>query len=249
MKRDDLSVVLRKVEELRALMIFSHRTLPFLEDVFTFVKEIVPLLEVLKNSVESTSEKLPRASHQLNKVTTATELASTEILNIVEGIATRTEHLRAALDERKAGVSRILETLNRLPPAAHADAAFAEVQAGVREFIPADEQYAVLEAMQNDCTNIMIALQVQDITAQQIASVNELMQSVDEGLNRLMRNFSKNAKHDATKFKHQKLDIVFDSSAEFVGGEDRQRITDALIEETRQAQAARRTSTKRSRKK
>jgi chemotaxis regulatin CheY-phosphate phosphatase CheZ len=249
MKRDDLSVVLHKIDELRALMVFSQRTLPFLEDVFTFVKEIVPLLEVLKNSVESTSEKLPRASHQLNKVTTATELASTEILNIVEGIAARTEHLRSALDARKARVSRILDTLETLPPAAQAHAAFAEAQAGVREFIPGDEEYTLLESMQSDCTNIMIALQVQDITAQQIASVNELMQSVDEGLNRLMRNFHTTAKHDAAKFKHQKLDIVFDTSAEYVGGEDRQRIADALIEESRRAQASPRTGNKRSRKK
>jgi len=248
MKRDDLSVVLHKIEELRALMIFSQRTLPFLEDVFTFVKEIVPLLEVLKNSVESTSEKLPRASHQLNKVTTATELASTEILNIVEGIAAKTERQRAALDDRKARVNKVLDSLNSLPHAAQMDAAFAEAQAGLRAFIPADEQYVELESIQNDCTNIMIALQVQDITAQQIASVNQLMQSVDEGLNRLMRNFQKSAKHDAAKFKHKKLDIVFDTSAEYVGGQERQRVADALIEETRHTHASQRTNTKRSRK-
>lgn len=249
MKREELEVLLGKIEELRALMIFSHRTLPFLEDVFTFVKEIVPLLDVLKSSVETTSEKLPHASLQLNKVTTATELASTEIMNIADGIATRTDKLRVALNHRKNAVARVEEALNRLPEAARLDPAFAEARAVLHEFVPLDEQYVELESMQNDCTNIMIALQVQDITAQQIASVNQLMESVDEGLSRLLRNFNKTPKHDAAKFKHQKLDIVFDTSAEYAGGADRQRAADAIIEESLRPQEPPPEKVKRSRKK
>jgi hypothetical protein len=203
MKSADFSGVLQKIEELRAMMVFMHRTLPFLEDVFTFVKEIVPQLNLLKSSVESTSEKLPKASVQLNKVTTATELASTEILNIVEGISSRTDKIRA----------------------------------GLGGTVPREELNAELDSIQNDCTNIMIALQVQDITAQQIASVNELMQSVDEGLSRLLRNFEKSTKHDATQYRHQKLNIVFDTSAEYTGGAERQRIADALVQEAKSAPA------------
>ncbi len=229
MKQEDMGAILRKVEELRALLVFSQRTLPFLEDVFSFVTEIVPLLDVLKSSVESTSEKLPRASHQLNKVTTATEMASTEILNIVEAIAARTDGLRASLDGRKDAVEGLLRGVQDFPESARGTAAFYALEAGLRELLPAPELYTELEVMQNDCTNIMIALQVQDITAQQIASVNQLMQSVDEGLNRLLKNFHRNARHDATQFKHQKLNIVFDTSAEYTGSPDRQRMADALI--------------------
>lgn len=249
MKQGELKGVLQKIEELRALMIFSSRTLPFLEDVFTFVKEIVPLLEVLKSSVESTSDKLPKASLQLNKVTTATELATSEILTIVEGIANRTEKMRSAMDAGKATVQKILGALDRMPPAARSDGAFAEVQAGVRSMMLAGDQYAELESIQNDCTNIMIALQVQDITAQQIASVNELMKSVDEGLNKLMRNFQRSAKHDAQRYKHQKLDIVFDTSAEYTRSEERQRVADAVIEETRKPRPAASRKARRPRKK
>jgi chemotaxis regulatin CheY-phosphate phosphatase CheZ len=245
MKHADLGGVLQKVEELRAMMVFMRRTLPFLEDVFTFVREIVPLLEVLKNSVESTSEKLPKASLQLNKVTTATELASTEILNIVEGIATRTEQMRADMDGRKAAVNGLLELLDRLPAAAGTDGTVAEMRLGIRGLAPAASQYTELEDIQNDCTNIMIALQVQDITAQQIASVNELMKSVDEGLSRLLRNFEKSSKHDASKFKHQKLNIVFDTSAEYSGGAERQRMADALVQEAKHTPARKQQGKKR----
>jgi len=235
MKQGQLVGVLQKLEELRALMIFSSRTLPFMEDVFTFVKEIVPLLEVLKSSVESTSEKLPKASLQLNKVTTATELATSEILTLVEGIATRTETMRAGMDARKATVQKVLGALERLPASARTHGAFADALSGVKELMPAQDQYVELESIQNDCTNIMIALQVQDITAQQIASVNDLMKSVDEGMNKLLRNFQKSAKQDAQRYRHQKLDIVFDTSAEYTKGSERQQVADAVIEESKKS--------------
>jgi chemotaxis regulatin CheY-phosphate phosphatase CheZ len=91
-----------------------------------------------------------------------------------------------------------------------------------------------LESIQADCTNIMIALQVQDITAQQIAAVNKLMQSVDEGLNRLLKHFSKSTSEpQVSRYKHRRLDIVFDSSAEFDATGERQRAADAVVEEAR----------------
>lgn len=249
MKKTDLSGVIQKIEELRGMMVFMDRTLPFLEDVFTFVKEIVPLLDVLKSSVESTSEKLPRASLQLNKVTTATELASTEILNIVEGIATRTEQMRAALDGRKATVTELLTILDGSADSPLSTAAISGMQAKILSLAPASGQYTELESIQNDCTNIMMALQVQDITAQQIASVNELMRSVDEGLNRLLRNFERTSAHDAAKYKHQRLDIVFDTSAEFTRGDERQRMADALVQESRKTHTQKKHRRKRPAKK
>jgi chemotaxis regulatin CheY-phosphate phosphatase CheZ len=249
MQHADLGGVLQKVEELRAMMVFMHRTLPFLEDVFTFVKEVVPQLDVLKSSVASTSEKLPKASIQLNKVTTATELASTEILNIVEGIATRTEQMRAAMDGRKATVNELLTILDGSTNHPLSASAGADVRAKILSIAPSGEQYTELESIQNDCTNIMMALQVQDITAQQIASVNDLMRSVDEGLNRLLRNFEKTSKHDAAKYKHQRLNIVFDTTAEFTRGDERQRMADALVKESRKVHAKEKHSRKRPAKK
>ena len=70
--------------------------------------------------------------------------------------------------------------------------------------------------------------------AQQIAAVNKLMQSVDEGLNRLLKHFSKSSSEPQTsRYKHRRLDIVFDSSAEFDASGERQRAADAVMEEAR----------------
>jgi chemotaxis regulatin CheY-phosphate phosphatase CheZ len=247
MKPEELNIIVRKVEELRALMVFTQRTIPFLEDVFAFVKDIVPLLDVLKSSVETTSEKLPHASKQLDKITTATELASTEIMNIVDAMYPKVDRMRAEQELRKTTIAAVRTALQRLceltegtPAEKEAHAICASVTAQMDALRPTDVAEQELESIQADCTNIMIALQVQDITAQQIAAVNKLMQSVDEGLNRLLKHFSKSsAEPQVGRYKHRRLDIVFDSSAEFDATGERQRAADAVIEEARKAPAAR----------
>ena len=253
MKPEDLNIIVRKVEELRALMVFTQRTIPFLDDVFEFIKDIVPLLDVLKASVETTSEKLPRASKQLDKITTATELASTEIMNIVEGMYPKADRMRAEQESRKAAVATLRATVARLcalsagsPGADEAHTLCAEATALLDGLVHSTEAVQELESIQSDCTNIMIALQVQDITAQQIAAVNKLMQSVDEGLNRLLKHFVKGAAdHEESKYKHSRLDIVFDMSAEYDGSGDRQRAADAVMEEARKTVSTRAPRTRR----
>lgn len=214
MNAEDMKLLLRKVEELKALLVFTERTIPFLEDVIGFVQEIVPMVEDLKSSVESSSEKLPKASSQLANVSTATEMATTEILNIVERMSSNVDRIRIEMENDQ----KRLESLHL-------------------EGVPAGRSAAVnLVSIQDDCTNIMIALQVQDITAQQIAAVNKLMQSVDGGLSRLLRHFTKvTTEQDDSKFRHRRLDIVFDASAEYSGGSERQRVADEVVESARRS--------------
>jgi chemotaxis regulatin CheY-phosphate phosphatase CheZ len=248
MTLEDLKLILQKVEELRSLLVLTERTMPFLEDVFAFIRELVPLVEELKSSVETTSDKLPKASKQLDKVTTATELATTEILTIVEGLFTKVQDIqkamaadRALVDAARASGRTVEELFRARTGAASSEAADAALAAAWAEHLrlintplPTDPCRATLESIQNDCTNIMIALQVQDITAQQIAAVNRLMQSVDDGLGRLLRNFTKvHAEEDPSRFHHQRLDIVFDTEAEYTAGTERQKAADAVVEASR----------------
>ena len=253
MKPEELNIIVRKVEELRALMVFTQRTIPFLEDVFAFVKDIVPLLDVLKSSVEPTSEKLPHASKQLDKITTATELASTEIMNIVDAMYPKVDRMRAEQEQRRAGVAAARASLHRLCEITQGTAAAQEthticatLSSVLDTMVPSDVAVQEVESIQADCTNIMIALQVQDITAQQIAAVNKLMQSVDEGLNRLLKHFSKSSSEpQVSRYKHRRLDIVFDSSAEFDASGERQRAADAEMEEVRKTRTTRAPRTRR----
>ena len=74
MKDKDLSVLLKKTDELRALFVLGQRVLPFLEEIFMFVSEIKPLLDDINHSIEENLKKMPNVSKQLSKVTEATEL-------------------------------------------------------------------------------------------------------------------------------------------------------------------------------
>lgn len=250
MNAEDLRLLLRKVEELKALLVFTERTIPFLEDVIAFVQEIVPMVEDLKSSVESSTDKLPKASSQLAKVSTATEMATTEILNIVERMYGKVEQIGKDLEidrQRLESLRGTAHTMEELLRSRNGAASMAEWVSGLSQtwathmqslaVAPAGANAtAHLASIQEDCTNIMIALQVQDITAQQIAAVNKLMQSVDGGLSRLLRHFTRVAtEQDDSKFRHRRLDIVFDTSAEYTSSDERQRVADAVVESSRRS--------------
>lgn len=251
MKREELDTLQKKVDELRAVLLFGRRALPFLEDIFDFVQQIIPVVEELKQSVDATSEKLPRASRQLDKVTHATELASTEILNTLEAMFGKLEGMSARYREQQLRASRVAETIQRVNSEVdgfEAHGVSIERLGALRDawrnhcaslWSPEDGFPETLQGLQSDCTNIMIALQVQDITAQQIAAVNRLMQSVDEGLNKLMKHFSEVPSNtNLNNYNHAHLDIQFDVAAEYVGVEDRQKAADALIESAQLARDA-----------
>ena len=205
MKPEELNIIVRKVEELRALMVFTQRTIPFLDDVFEFVKDIVPLLDVLKSSVETTSEKLP----------TGVQAAGQDHDGDRTGIDGDHEHRRRHVSEGRpdacgAERSHCRRGCRQRNDGAAVCAVGRDPGCGQKRTRSAPtprscwmvwcrpvDAVQEVESIQADCTNIMIALQVQDITAQQIAAVNKLMQSVDEGLNRLLKHFSKStAEHD-----------------------------------------------------
>jgi chemotaxis regulatin CheY-phosphate phosphatase CheZ len=260
MKPKELKLLLRKVEELKALLVFTERTIPFLEDVIAFVRDIVPMVEELKSSVAISSDKLPKASRQLDKVSTATELATTEILNTVEGMLAKTELITrdlttgesyaVALNESAADVEKALKGRETFATTEAWRDAVQDQWAKHRLVLSARAQESasrpVLEGIQNDCTNIMIALQVQDITAQQIAAVNKLMQSVDEGLGRLLHHFSQvPSEHNRRQFEHKRLNISFDTDAEYSTGEDRQRLADEVVASAQQGGKVRGTQKKR----
>ncbi len=81
----------------------------------------------------------------------------------------------------------------------------------------------------------MIALQVQDITAQQIAGVNRLMQSVDDGLNALLRHVQgEESAAGPDRSRHRDVKIAFDPSAEYDTTATKQQKADSIINDLRQ---------------
>ncbi len=248
MKHEDLESILEKMGELKALFLLGQRTVQILQDLFAFIQQIVPIAEELKAAAEATSGKLPKASQHLEKVTHATEVASIEILDIVEGVLAKLEGMQRDLKHTRVVAEGLQQTAQRVEtflqtmtdePWNHQNieqlkALLQEHFQVLQTHIAEDNFQSCVDGIQDDCTNIMMALQVQDITAQQIAAVNHLMQSVDENLTRLLRHFNEVEVHaDALRYRHPHLDIPFDDSAEYFGTEERQNLADSFLEEPR----------------
>jgi len=98
-----------------------------------------------------------------------------------------------------------------------------------------DEELKLVDAssnkIQESIMNITIALQVQDITSQQLASVNHLINSIQEKLAGLLLDL--NGKEREPDKPENKLDtIAFNENARYVKDNESQKLADSLIAET-----------------
>jgi len=200
----DIKGLIKKAEELRALFILGQRVVPFLEELFAFVGEIQPLLEEINTSIQENLSKMPNLSKQLSKVTEATELATNEILDIVDGVFYKLDILSSILKEFESsqlGLKDFFEDFNKLVDKFN-NGSFSiddlklnlgSLQAKSKDILSVETKISSMKEMidniRNDSSSIMLALQVQDITSQQIAAVNHLLNTVQTRLNSLISKF------------------------------------------------------------
>jgi chemotaxis regulatin CheY-phosphate phosphatase CheZ len=159
------------------------------ESVITALQKVITLLDRIKNAIEESSSKIPNASIQLNGVTQATELATVEILDVLDVMGTKIHIVENGMKEfDQAGISE--KQLLMLT--------------GIKQ---------TLAELKENTSNITVALQVQDITAQKIGAANHLIESVrKELLNEL--NFFETAKQK-TDDARRKVEVEIDGPRAF----------------------------------
>lgn len=255
MKELDIQSLLRKAEELKALFVLGQRVVPFLEELFAFVGEIQPLLSEINQSIQENLSKMPNLSKQLSKVTEATELATNEILDIIDGVfykldilSTKNEKLQQLfniINNFLAEFTILVENKSsgKISLDEFADEAmqkFNSLKKAISMGFEFNEIQELLENIRTDSTSIMLALQVQDITSQQIAAINYLLETVQVRLNALLKKFSSSdveqvAKDSADFINVTKLhrEIAFDPDAveTLVGNSTKQEEIDRLFQE------------------
>jgi chemotaxis regulatin CheY-phosphate phosphatase CheZ len=255
MKDLDIQNLLRRAEELKALFVLGQRVIPFLEDLFTFVGEIQPLLEEINNSIKENLSKMPSLSKQLSKVTEATELATNEILDIIDGIFYKLDLLVSSLNEAEKSNNFVQNFINDFEAIikqreqeiwsnedfeAKVVAIFDAFKENYSPRVAFDTVREIIENIRTDSTSIMLALQVQDITSQQIAAVNHLLTTVQSRLNSLISKFnSKEVETVVTQAQENinvtKLhrEVAFDPDAveTLVGNSTKQDEIDKIFEE------------------
>jgi chemotaxis regulatin CheY-phosphate phosphatase CheZ len=236
MRVGEINDMLHKTEELKALFVFGQRVIPFLEEIFLFIREVTPLLENINTSIEENLSKMPKASQQLSNVTRATELATTEILDTLDGlsykadvISSNLKQLLAVQRQNAQEYEKIVAAVGRLQldettPTDQKDSIYARLTDAIRKVesrdggsssnfyvetiksavstlqpVKADQPQVseelvansdkLLESIRMDSTQIMMSLQVQDITSQQLAAVNSLLQTVQSRLSEILIHF------------------------------------------------------------
>jgi len=195
-----LNDALTKLDEVRAIFVIGQRAVPLLEDLLHFVREMTPLLEEVSQSLHISTARMPTAASQLERVSHANELATTEILDLVDAVQRHIHSasswlngMKQSRDALKLRDQRLLEAISSATSAP-----------GVREALQSwyeqgESLYAswyskdlerILDTVRDHMQSIMMSLQVQDITAQQIASVNHLIESTRQRMAEIVERLS-----------------------------------------------------------
>ncbi len=244
---NELNTVLEKVSELKVFFDFGQKTVPVLEDVSAFVREVGPAVESLKAMIEVTSERIPRATEQLGRVNQTSEQASTDILNTLDKMNALLDSLLTH-DAPCAPPDVVLETSQKmsqwvsiLVDKAGWDTDIRELfnlwdlhQQSLKSLRPEKGLRDKLKSLKDDCTNIMMALQVQDITGQQIAMVIGILQAIGDVLNTLASHFSDVAGSGRDEQKEQNV-----QSGGNVGSDDTKRLVESLLVKARTGELVR----------
>jgi chemotaxis regulatin CheY-phosphate phosphatase CheZ len=195
--------IFQKLGDLKSFFIYGQKLIPILQKILDFMQDTVPLLENVNRSIHESTSKMPKAALQINNVTNATEVATTEILDIVDGMAVDVQGMELKL-------------------------------ASLKKKVGEDEDVASLVGLvakiQERMMNITISLQVQDITAQQLSSVNHLIQSIQEKLGGLLTELDNKDGIEANVDEHQfPRDAAFNADARYEKNSSSQELVDSLV--------------------
>jgi len=190
MEKAEISRLVNSFNAIKSYFDTTKKYMPQIAKLVFFIEEILPLLETIHSNIHQSTSLIPSAAEKLGKVTDATEMAATEVMDIVDNVINRLNTMASALDE--------MENLKECKVDSD------EVKERIK--VIRDE----IDGSQDDLFSIMNALQFQDITTQQINSIVSTIDTVNGKLRELLKGFED---HEVS-VKLAK-DAVFDPNAEF----------------------------------
>jgi len=229
-----MSELFERLNDLKIVFRYGQKMIPIIQSLIDFMKDTVPLLEDINTSISDTTNKIPKAKDQINNVSSQTELATTEILDIIDSISNDVEKVNKYIKEIKdmeEEKKKTWEAVKNLIPYSSESEKYINHFESLDIFsstLPSME--AIFSKIRDDVYNITLSLQVQDITSQQLAAVNHLIESVRLKLSSLIIHLDET---DLTSIENVKLDIpvgsTFDPDAVYTKSTERQEAADLLI--------------------
>jgi chemotaxis regulatin CheY-phosphate phosphatase CheZ len=237
MNQQDLDSILQKAADLQVFCEYGQRTLPILDDMSSLMKEISPAIEDLKAVVEVALVNIPKAAGQLDRVTQATAQASHDILNSLDRMVVTldevitvvssgmlTKDLDVATKKMSGVVKMLVEKSGWDQDIVQLAEAWESHVQSMRMSGPTNNLERLLKDLQNDTTEIMMALQVEDITQQHIGGVMGTIEAVAEGLRKLTTGF-----FASTETQELSITLPLPISPELVGEQERKKMVESLL--------------------
>lgn len=114
-KSENFDTVIDKIEEMRDFLKIGDEIVPFLTELFTFMKDVMPIMKEANSSLIDGSERIPTASDRIKDVDQTTEMATHEILDKLSTISEKLDALKEGLVEDKVtAIEDIKEDANSI---------------------------------------------------------------------------------------------------------------------------------------
>jgi chemotaxis regulatin CheY-phosphate phosphatase CheZ len=237
----NLNQIVNKLEEIDSVFKFGEKMIPVIEGFVSFISDFIPFVEKVSGSIQDTRSKIPEASNQIDKVTNATELAMTEVLDKIDEINNKLENVTNCVDEiveqREIAAQNVEDLRNILVGNIEAEEKLNKITEAIDIGLKLELMKNKIGEITANTDQITMSLQVQDITAQQLAAVNHLIISVQHKLGGLLTAVDSSGYDVANDLKMDKLPGVhFDSNADYNPGSNQQVDVDSIINSEKASQ-------------
>lgn len=234
--------IIGKLNELRAVFVLGQRALPFIEEIFGFLKEVAPLMEEINASMMDSALMVPHATSQLQNISDATRAATTEILDLIDAVMLQSDtydgHLEQTMSDVQAmeklgdkALSRLNDALEDQPDVlAEISEIFEEssihlhnISSGVHA------RRTVIDEIRGQMNRIVMSLQMQDVTAQQIASVTHLLDTMRDRMAKLLEQLDAHSMPSEYQPWEMQEDAAFNPLARYEPADEKQEAADAVV--------------------
>lgn len=205
------------------------------------ISGVIPLLDNIKNTITESSGRIPKASRQLHSVSEATESATVEILNVLDSMSQKIGKVEAGVTAVKKNQEHQAEAARKVTElvASAGNPSLVRAWEIFQKSVIQAEAIAVIERflteIKEDSMNIAMALQVQDITSQQIAGATHMIESVRLELIRILDHFDGDWTNQSPPQRSPAPDPPspqpFDTDAQFTNATVRQERADAIVKQ------------------
>lgn len=237
----NLNDMVGKLKDMDHMFKFGEKMIPVIEGFVSFMSDFVPFVEQVSGSIQDSRSKIPEASTQIDKVTNATELAMTEVLDKIDEINDQLLSINECMDEmiekRESAEKLVTELKIHLDGNSEAETLLNKLVDNIDFGLTFEVVKNKIGEITAHADQITMSLQVQDITAQQLAAVNHLIISVQNKLGGLLNAVDASSYDPNEDLKQEKLpDVHFDAKADYKPAANQQVDVDSVISSEKASQ-------------